>query len=149
MKLGDTIIEDTFAEAFRMVYARLCITAHDEHWLDAALHELTGYSSSVIACDSETGIEQMLDVDATPDGRIGASVLVFVLLFPLVLRLFIVLVFIFNVIFILVVIFIFVIMILGIFSHILGRVDDSLICQPDRPEQFRHGPRFELNQGQQ
>lgn len=77
MKLGDTVIEDTFAEAFRMVYARLCITAYDEHWLDAALRELTGYSSSVIACDAETGIEQMLDADATPDGRLGASVLVF------------------------------------------------------------------------
>ncbi|MBI2477451.1 MAG: formylmethanofuran--tetrahydromethanopterin N-formyltransferase, partial [Planctomycetia bacterium] len=77
MKLGDTFIEDTFAEAFRMVYARICITAHDEHWLDAALRELTGYSSSVIACDAETGIERMLDVNETPDGRIGASVLVF------------------------------------------------------------------------
>ena len=77
LKLGDTIIEDTFAEAFRMVYARLCITAHDGHWLGAALRELTGYSSSVIACDAETGVEQMLEADATPDGRIGAHVLVF------------------------------------------------------------------------
>ncbi len=77
MKLGDTFIEDTFAEAFRMVYARLLITAHDKHWLEAALRELTGYSSSVIGCDAETGIEKMLDVTATPDGRLGASVLVF------------------------------------------------------------------------
>ena len=77
MKIGDTLIEDTFAEAFRMVYARLCITAYDEHWLDAALRELTGYSSSVIACDAETGIERMLDAESTPDGRVGASVLVF------------------------------------------------------------------------
>ena len=77
LKIGDTVIEDTFAEAFRMVYARLCITAHDEHWLDAALRELTGYSASVIACDAETGIERMLDADATPDGRVGAAVLVF------------------------------------------------------------------------
>lgn len=77
MKIGDTIIEDTFAEAFRMVYSRLLITAHDEYWLDAALREFTGYSSSVIACDAETGIETMLAEDATPDGRIGASVLVF------------------------------------------------------------------------
>ncbi|MCA9124105.1 MAG: formylmethanofuran--tetrahydromethanopterin N-formyltransferase [Planctomycetales bacterium] len=60
-----------------MVYARLCITAHDEHWLDAALRELTGYSSSVIACDAETGVEKVLGADATPDGRVGASVLVF------------------------------------------------------------------------
>ena len=60
-----------------MVYSRLVITAHDEHWLDAGLRELTGYSSSVIACDAETGIESMLDCESTPDGRVGASVLVF------------------------------------------------------------------------
>lgn len=77
MKLGDTFIEDTFAEAFRMVYARLIITAHDEHWLDAAIRELTGYSSSVISCDAETGLDSMLAADATADGRIGAAVLVF------------------------------------------------------------------------
>ena len=34
---GDTQIIDTFAEAFRLRYARLVVTAHDEHWLEAAL----------------------------------------------------------------------------------------------------------------
>jgi len=77
LKLGDTFIEDTFAEAFGMVYARLVITAHDDYWLEAALRELTGYSSSVIACDAETGLERRLAGDATADGRPGASVLVF------------------------------------------------------------------------
>lgn len=77
MKLGETFIEDTFAEAFRMVYVQLIVTAHDDHWLDAALRELTGYSSSVIACDAETGLESALAPDATPDGRVGASVMVF------------------------------------------------------------------------
>ncbi|MCA9152971.1 MAG: formylmethanofuran--tetrahydromethanopterin N-formyltransferase, partial [Planctomycetales bacterium] len=38
-----------------MQYARLIVTAHDQHWLDAALREFTGYSSSVIACDLESG----------------------------------------------------------------------------------------------
>jgi formylmethanofuran--tetrahydromethanopterin N-formyltransferase len=77
LKLGDTFIEDTFAEAFGMVYARLVITAHDDYWLEAAIRELTGYSSSVIACDAETGLESRLSRDATADGRLGASVLVF------------------------------------------------------------------------
>ena len=77
MNIGSTQILDTFAEAFRMVYARLIVTAHDEHWLDAALRELTGYSASVIACDAECGVEQRLSADETPDGRVGAAVLIF------------------------------------------------------------------------
>jgi formylmethanofuran--tetrahydromethanopterin N-formyltransferase len=77
MHLGPTWIDDTFAEAFGMRYARFVVTAYDAHWLDAALREATGYSSSVIACDAETGVEQMLAPDLTPDGRPGAAVLVF------------------------------------------------------------------------
>lgn len=60
-----------------MRFARLIVTAHDEHWLDAAVREFTGYSSSIISCDSETGIERRLDPTETPDGRPGAAVLVF------------------------------------------------------------------------
>ena len=41
-----------------MRYARLVITAYDEHWLGAAIGEFTGYSASVIACDCEAGQEQ-------------------------------------------------------------------------------------------
>ena len=55
MKLGSTHVDDTFAEAFGMRYTRLLVTAYDEYWLDAAVREFTGYSSSVIACDAETG----------------------------------------------------------------------------------------------
>ena len=77
MNIGSTKIHDTFAEAFGMQYARLIVTAHDEYWLQAALNEFTGYSASVIACDAETGVERMLSGDETPDGRVGASVLVF------------------------------------------------------------------------
>jgi formylmethanofuran--tetrahydromethanopterin N-formyltransferase len=75
--LGSTEIEDTFAEAFGMRYARLIVTAHDAWWLDAAVRELTGYSASVIACDAETGVERLLSPGETPDGRPGASILVF------------------------------------------------------------------------
>src|SRR6056297_1335490 len=77
LKLGTTQIEDTFAEAFGMKFTRLLITAHDPFWLDAAVREVTGYSSSVIACDAEAGLEQMLPPDKTPDGRPGAAVLFF------------------------------------------------------------------------
>ncbi|MGE0756176.1 MAG: formylmethanofuran--tetrahydromethanopterin N-formyltransferase [Pirellulaceae bacterium] len=77
MKLGDTFIDDTFAEAFGMRYARLLVTADDAYWLDAGLRAFIGYSASVIACDAEIGLERMLDSDTTPDGRAGASVLVF------------------------------------------------------------------------
>jgi formylmethanofuran--tetrahydromethanopterin N-formyltransferase len=77
MELNGTYIEDTFAEAFGMRYVRLVVTAADEYWLDAALREFTGYSSSVIACDAETGVERRMAASETPDGRVGASVLVF------------------------------------------------------------------------
>jgi formylmethanofuran--tetrahydromethanopterin N-formyltransferase len=77
VNLGTTLIQDTFAEAFGMSYVRLLVTAHDAHWLDAAVREATGYSSSVIACDAEAGLERWISADATPDGRPGASVLMF------------------------------------------------------------------------
>ena len=77
MQLGSTQILDTFAEAFRMRFVRLIITAVDDYWLDAALREVTGYSSSVIGCDAEVGVEQMLSAGETPDGRPGAAVLAF------------------------------------------------------------------------
>jgi formylmethanofuran--tetrahydromethanopterin N-formyltransferase len=77
VQLGNTLIEDTFAEAFGMRYTRLIVTAADAHWLDAAIREFTGYSSSVIACDAETGVEKYVDPRDTPDGRIGVSLLVF------------------------------------------------------------------------
>lgn len=77
MQIGDTIIDDTFAEAFGMRYVRMIVTAADEHWLKAGLNEFCGFSSSVIACDSEMGIERFLDVSQSPDGRVGAAVMAF------------------------------------------------------------------------
>ena len=77
MKIGETEIQETFAEAFPMHFVSLIITAADEYWLNAALNEVTGYSASVISCDAETGISSRLDPADTPDGRIGAEVLVF------------------------------------------------------------------------
>jgi len=77
VKLGVTQIDDTFAEAFRMRYCRLVVTAHDTHWLDAATTEFCGYSSSVIACDCEAGLERHLPCEETPDGRPGVALLAF------------------------------------------------------------------------
>jgi formylmethanofuran--tetrahydromethanopterin N-formyltransferase len=77
MHLGSTLIIDTFAEAFRMRYARLIVTAADDYWLDAALREFCGYAASVIGCDAEVGVEQYLSAEQTPDGRPGAAVLAF------------------------------------------------------------------------
>jgi len=77
MQLGSTLIVDTFAEAFRMRFTRLIITAADDYWLDAALRESTGYGSSVIGCDAEIGVERLLPKSETPDGRPGAAVLAF------------------------------------------------------------------------
>jgi formylmethanofuran--tetrahydromethanopterin N-formyltransferase len=77
MVIGSTRIMDTFAEAFGLRYARLVVTAHDTHWLDAGLAALCGYGTSVIGCDAEIGVELRLDPAATPDGRPGAAVLAF------------------------------------------------------------------------
>jgi formylmethanofuran--tetrahydromethanopterin N-formyltransferase len=75
--IGSTQIADTFAEAFRLRYARLLVTAHDGHWLDAAVRAACGYGTSVIGCDAEIGVESLLEPEATPDGRPGAAILAF------------------------------------------------------------------------
>jgi len=68
-------IEDTFAEAFDMVYSRILVTAENEHWLNAACQAATGFATSVIGCGVEAGVEAF--TDDTPDGRPGACLLFF------------------------------------------------------------------------
>jgi formylmethanofuran--tetrahydromethanopterin N-formyltransferase len=75
--LGSTFIDDTFAEAFRMKYTRVIVTAHDPHWVTAAAQAATGYGSSIIACDAEAGSERTLTAAESPDGRPGAALLFF------------------------------------------------------------------------
>ena len=77
MQIAGTQIVDTFAEAFRLRFARLLITAHDEHWLQAACEATCGYGTSVIGCDAEIGVERRLTAAESPDGRVGASLLAF------------------------------------------------------------------------
>ncbi len=70
-------IVDTFAEAFDMSAARVLITARSTAWARTAALAMTGFASSVIGCKVEAGIEADLGPEETPDGRPGASVLLF------------------------------------------------------------------------
>ena len=75
--LKSTQIIDTFAEAFRLRFARLFVTAHDASWVKAGVQSFCGYGTSVIGCDAEVGLERFIASDESPDGRPGASLLVF------------------------------------------------------------------------
>jgi formylmethanofuran--tetrahydromethanopterin N-formyltransferase len=73
------LVEDTYAEAFRSIYAEVLITAGDRKWLDHAVSAATGNASSTILCDCEAGLDRYLDPPfdhdiATPDARPGAIV---------------------------------------------------------------------------
>ncbi|MBT5019342.1 MAG: formylmethanofuran--tetrahydromethanopterin N-formyltransferase [Planctomicrobium sp.] len=70
-------IANTFAEAFAMKGSRIIITAANEKWAGIAAMEMSGYATSVIACDAEVAVERTLEADETPDGRVGVSVLAF------------------------------------------------------------------------
>jgi formylmethanofuran--tetrahydromethanopterin N-formyltransferase len=73
------LIDDTYAEAFRSIYAEVLITARDRQWLDHACQAATGHASSSIFCDCEAGVDRYIgpggdETIATPDGRPGAVV---------------------------------------------------------------------------
>lgn len=73
------IVEDTYAEAFRSIYAEVLITARDRTWLDHAVAACTGNASSTIFCDCEAGLDRYVgpggdESFSTPDGRPGAIV---------------------------------------------------------------------------
>lgn len=72
-------VDDTYAEAFRSIYAEVLITARDRTWLQHACHAATGHASSSIFCDCEAGIDRFVGPGGdesfpTPDGRPGAIV---------------------------------------------------------------------------
>ena len=76
-------VDDTYAEAFRSIYAEFLITARDRKWLDHAVASATGNASSTILCDCEAGLDRYVGPGsdeplATPDGRPGAIVQVHV-----------------------------------------------------------------------
>ena len=75
--MARTEIDDTYAEAFRSLYAEVLITARDCRWLDEAVRACTGNASSTILCDCEAGIDRYVGPgtdEPTPDGRPGAIV---------------------------------------------------------------------------
>ena len=65
-------IDDTYAEAFRSIYAAVLVTAKDRYWLDKAVAAATGNASSTILCDCEAGLDRYVDPAEAPDGRPGA-----------------------------------------------------------------------------
>lgn len=72
-------VEDTYAEAFRSIYAEILITARDRKWLQHACDAVTGHASSSIFCDCEAGVDRYVgpggdESFTTPDGRPGAVV---------------------------------------------------------------------------
>lgn len=72
-------VEDTYAEAFRSIYAEILVTARDPKWLQHAVNKATGHASSTIFCDCEAGVDRFVgpggdESFATPDGRPGAII---------------------------------------------------------------------------
>ncbi len=72
-------VEDTYAEAFKSIYAEVLITARDHKWLEYAVNAATGHASSTIMCDCEAGVDRFVGPGGdgsfdTPDGRPGAIV---------------------------------------------------------------------------
>jgi formylmethanofuran--tetrahydromethanopterin N-formyltransferase len=70
-------VEDTYAEAFRSLYAEVLVTARDRKWLQHACDAATGHASSSIFCDCEAGVDRYVGPEGdesftTPDGRPGA-----------------------------------------------------------------------------
>ena len=77
MRIDGVEIEDSFAEAFGMRGTRLLVTADTPRWARTAGESMTGFSTSVIGCGVEAGIERELSPEETPDGRPGIAVLLF------------------------------------------------------------------------
>ncbi len=75
MYLNGVEIEETFAEAFTMRGARVTVTAVNETWARHAALAATGFSTSVIGCGVEAGIEGA--TPHSPDGRFGLDCLFF------------------------------------------------------------------------
>jgi formylmethanofuran--tetrahydromethanopterin N-formyltransferase len=70
-------VDDTYAEAFRSIYAEVLVTARDRNWVDHAVAAATGNASSTIMCDCEAGLDHYAGpgtATATPDGRPGAVI---------------------------------------------------------------------------
>ncbi len=75
MEFNGVEVEETFAEAFPMVAARLLVTAANEKWATIAGKTTTGFASSIIMSPAEAGVEGGVVLpEKTPDGRPGVFV---------------------------------------------------------------------------
>jgi formylmethanofuran--tetrahydromethanopterin N-formyltransferase len=70
-------IEDTFAELFPMWVGRVLITAKTEKWALTAAEKATGFATSIIMSPAEAGIESVVPLAKTPDGRPGALIQIY------------------------------------------------------------------------
>ncbi len=77
MELNGVEIEDTYCEAFGAFFTRILVTAKNEKWVKIAAQEATGYGTSGIGCDAESGIDVFAPSDKTPDRRIGVVLMFF------------------------------------------------------------------------
>lgn len=77
MRVKETEIVDTYAEAFKMWAAQIVITADSHEWAAEAARSATGFATSIIGCKCEAGIEATLGPEQTLDGRPGVRVLLF------------------------------------------------------------------------
>ena len=77
MRIKNTEIVATYAEAFETWGSRVVITASEREWARTAARTMTGFATSVIACGCEAAVESDVAADATPDGRPGVGVLLF------------------------------------------------------------------------
>jgi formylmethanofuran--tetrahydromethanopterin N-formyltransferase len=57
--------------------SRIIITDATPKWATIAANTMSGFATSVIACDCEAGIESYLPEGSTPDGRPGTSVMIY------------------------------------------------------------------------
>jgi len=77
MKLNGVFIEDEYAEAFPNWACRVILTAINEKWAVNIATEATGFATTNIGCPCEAGIERILTLDETPDGRPGVAMMFF------------------------------------------------------------------------
>lgn len=70
-------IVDTFAEMFGMWAGRILITAKDEQWALTAANTATGFASSIIMSPAEAGVEGLVSLNNSPDGRSGAIIQIY------------------------------------------------------------------------
>jgi formylmethanofuran--tetrahydromethanopterin N-formyltransferase len=75
MELNGVEIEDTYAEAFDMMVARILITAATPNWAKVAALSTAGFATSVIECKIEAGIDKIFSNTETPDKRPGITIL--------------------------------------------------------------------------